>query len=912
MRDLPAPDADREREDTRKRESPDLAGGVPDGLSAREAARLLGVHERTVRRAIGSGELTATKQGGSFHITTKDLERYRQRRAVPLRRGGMTRLHAMPASPTSFIGREDLVAEVTVLLRRHDVRLVTLTGPGGTGKTRLALRVAMNCVAGFADGVAFVPLAPVHQSDLVVPTIAQVLGVRETEDQSPRERLYTFLRDQELLLVLDNLEQIPEAAPELGELLTTSPRLTILATSRAPLRLAGERVYPVPPLTLPTRRATLAGASELPPVDALARTEAVQLFVERAAAASGAFELTEGNAAAVAAICKRVDGLPLAIELAAARSRVLMPADLLSRLSPQLPLLAGGPADQPPRLRSMTDAIAWSYELLAPAEQNLFRRLAVFVDGFSLEAAEDVGGRYAEGGRGGSLRSRGEEGGEEADDFVPRAAFPLPPSGRAAAAPLSAAPPFSVAPLSVLDTLTALIDQSLVQRVAGPSDATRFSMLETVREFGLERLAGSGEAALIRDAHADWCIALAERAEPELAGPQQEAWFDRLEAEQPNARAALGWLRERGDAERGLRLASRLSWFWSSRGYLREARTWLEAFLGMPTSAATRGSGLLQTATILQWQGDDEGAKALDEEALNIFRELEDPLHVAYAQRGLASIAIDRGDCEQATALLAESSEVLRSAGTAWDRPFALYLDGRLAAAAGKSAEAAAHFAEAAAGFRGVGDYGYVAAALAQQGAAAMRGGEWQAARTAYAASLLLARERNEQTWVAASLVGAARLAHTRGGDSTAAARLLGAAAAIREAFGEREQPDDRLADAVRSTLGEEAFVEQWHRGVNQHEMQAIAEARAILTGSTRRSRSARREPLRQSLPLTAREREVLRLVVDGLSDKEIAASLGIAHATASDHVAAIRVKLGVPSRAAASVVAVRSGLLSS
>ena len=446
MRDQPARDADRQGEQTRKRGSPELSGGVPGTLSAQEAARLLGIHERTVRRAIASGELAATKQGGSFHIRRDDLERYRQRRARPPR-GDVTRRsqgHALPASPTSFIGREDVVAEVAALLRRHDVRLVTLTGPGGTGKTRLALRVAAQWAAGFDDGVAFVPLASVHQANLVLPTIAQVLGVRETEDQPADARLLSFLCDRELLLVLDNLEQIPDASPALGDLLGACPRLTIFATSRAPLRLAGERVFPVPPLALPTRGTKVCGPSELPPLDQLARTEAVQLFVERATAASGDFDLTAGNAPAVAAICERVDGLPLAIELAAARSRVLMPSDLLARLSPQLPLLAGGPADQPPRLRSMNDAIAWSYDLLTPAEQRLFRRLAVFVGGFGLEAAEGVGGAALRGaaasGLGGATARglRGDERGEE-DERTPRPSSvassplersdpPLPPS----------------------------------------------------------------------------------------------------------------------------------------------------------------------------------------------------------------------------------------------------------------------------------------------------------------------------------------------------------------------------------------------------------------------------------------------------------------------------------------------------
>ena len=861
MSDQPARDVYGHWGQTRNRDGPEQTESVPGTLSAQEAARLLGVHERTVRRAIGRGELSATKQGGSFHINAEELERYRQYRARPLRHHIATRLHALPESPTSFVGRNDLVAEVVARLRGHDVRLVTLTGPGGTGKTRLALRVAATCAAHFANGAAFVSLAPVHEAELVVPTIAQVLGVRETEDQSPKERLHTFLRDRELLLVLDNLEQVLEAGPALGQLLATCPRLTILATSRAPLRLGSERVYHVPPLALPLRRTAVGGATELPSYEQLVRTEAIQLFVERATAASGDFGLTSENADDVAAICERVNGLPLAIELAAARSRVLMPADLLARLSPQLPLLTGGPADQPPRLRSMADAIAWSHDLLTRSEQALFRRLAIFVGGFGLEAAEAVGGRCN----------------------------PPPPS--------------------ILETLTALVDQSLVQRSTGPGHETRFSLLEPVREFGLERLAASGEEAPVRDAHANWCLAFAERAQPELAGPQQEAWFDRLEAEHPNMRAALGWLRERGDAERGLLLASKLSWFWSSRGYLREARAWFDQFLTMPTSATTRGIGLLEAVTILQWQGDDERALVLNEEAIRIFRELGDERNSAAALRSRASIAIDRGDHEQAAALLAESSEVLLSIGIPWDRPFALYLAGRVAAVAGKNLEAMSRFAEAAAAFREVGDFSYVAAALARQGAAAIGSGDLLAARAAYATALELAHERNEPVLVALSLAGAAHLAHAAG-EPAAAARLLGAAAAIREMIGERTEPDAAPTDAIQNALGEKRYAEEWRLGMELPVMAVIAEARAILTGSIRRARSSRRERSRQSLPLTAREREVLRLVVDGLSDKEIAAVLAISHSTASDHVASIRAKLGVPSRAAASALAVRSGLL--
>ena len=526
----------------------------------------------------------------------------------------------------------------------------------------------------------------------------------------------------------------------------------------------------------------------------------------------------------MAAICERVDGLPLAIELAAARSRVLMPADLLARLSPQLPLLVGGPADQPPRLRSMADAIAWSHDLLTSAEQTLFRRLAVFVGGFTLEAAEGGGGGFASGGvaslRGCRLTPQGvspsAQGGKEHDErLVP---FPLSPRSRHPLRERSdRAPPERSGTPSILDVLTALVDQSLVQRVPGPGQETRFSMLETVREFGLERLAASGEEALVRDAHADWCLAFAERAEPELAGPRQEVWFDRLEAEHPNMRAALTWLRERGDAERGLRLASKLSWFWSSRGYLREARAWFDEFLGMPTSAPTRG-GLLEAATILQWQGEDERALILNEEALHIFRELGDERHAACPTQR-ASIAIDRGDHEQAAALLAESSEVLQAVGTSWDRPFALYLAGRVAAVAGKSAEAAARFAEAAAGLpRGR------RPELRRGGTGAAGGGGDSAAATPAPLAPSMPRHWSWPT-SGTSRSGWRRRWRARltsrmpAVDPAAAARLLGAAAAIRETIGEREEPDGALIDAVRTALGEERFAAEWRQGMNQPEI---------------------------------------------------------------------------------------------
>jgi non-specific serine/threonine protein kinase len=720
------------------------------------------------------------------------------------------------------------------------------------------LRVADEMAQEFPAGVAFVPLAPVRSAELVLPTIAQVLGVQTRDDQPIETQLRIALRDRELLLLLDNLEQVTAVAPALADLLDACPRLTMLVTSRKAVHLSGEQVYPVPALTLPSGSVSLGGTRDLPPLNQLAAVDAIRLFLERAAAAAS-FVLTPENAPAVVTICERLEGWPLAIELAAVRTRVLSAEDLLGRLSPQLALLSGGPADQPARLQTMRGAIAWSYDLLSPAEQTLFRRLAVFVGGFTLDAAEAVGGRCAQ------------------------------------------------APPSVLELLTALVDQNLVQRVPGPGHETRFGMLEPVREFGLERLRESWEEASVRNAHTAWCLAFAERADPELAGPDQHAWFDRLEAELPNMRAALSWLQDRGDAERGLRLASSLSWFWSSRGYLREARAWLDAFLGMPTSAPTRGLGLMEAATILQWQGDDDRALVLIAEALRIFRELGDERNAAYALRGRASIAIDRGDHEQAAVFLAESSQVLQSAGTAWDGAFAIYLAGRLAAATGQSTEAGARSAEAAAAFDAIGDRGYVAAALGYQGAASLRQGDLATARAAYAQSLQLARELNEQSWVAWALAGGGHLAHLAG-DSATAARLLGAATAIAEATGERERPDAALIDAVRSTLGADRFAREWQHGVRLSEPQVIAEAQAVF------SRDDRQLPWPEGWsmppPLTGREREVLRLLVTGLSDKEIAVALGITRPTASRHVAAIRRKLGVPSRTAAAALAVQTGLL--
>ncbi|MGH8574559.1 MAG: ATP-binding protein, partial [Gammaproteobacteria bacterium] len=356
------------------------------------------------------------------------------------------------------------------------------------------------------DGAAFVPLATVRDPDYVLTAIAAAIGVRENGDRPFDERLAVLLRDRTLLLVVDNVEHLPTAALQIAALLAACPGLTMLATSRAPLLVSGERTLDVPPLTLPPD----ADDGPTPRPDEVLRAEAVRLFVERAQAVRADFALTETNASAVAAICRRLDGLPLAIELAAARVRMLPPHALLGRLSRRLPLLTGGAHDAPGRHRTMRDAIAWSYDLLADSERALFRRLSIFAGAFTLESAEMVAGR-------------GEQGAPDA-------------------------------PLETLDGVALLVDKSLLRQEAGPDDEPTFVLLETIREFGREQLVESGESEAIGRRHAAWYLRLAERAAPELFGPEQRRWAERLDREHANLRAALTWLLDQGDAPRLVRL----------------------------------------------------------------------------------------------------------------------------------------------------------------------------------------------------------------------------------------------------------------------------------------------------------------------------------------------------------------------
>jgi predicted ATPase/DNA-binding XRE family transcriptional regulator len=437
--------------------------------------------------------------------------------------------YTLPHPPTPIVGRLKETAAATALILDPDVRLLTLTGPGGVGKTRLALEVAFRVLDAVPDGAVFVDLAPVRDAELVLSAIAQALGVQVSPGLSLREAVYAELQGKRLLSILDNFEHVPAAAVAVADLLAACPTVTVLVTSRTPLRIRAEREYAVGPLVLPDP--DRPGA-----LDELAQVPAVALFVSRAEAADRRFALNPGNARDVAEIVLRLDGLPLAIELAANRMKILSPAALLARMEQRLPLLTRGAHDLPIRQQAMRATLDWSHDLLSREERRLFRRLAVFAGGCTVDAAEWVA----------DATCQGADGAETAK------------AGRRATGPL------------VIDLLADLVDKSLLLTQDDLGDDHRFGMLETIREYGLERLEEAGEELDVRRSHALWCLDLAERAEPELIGADQQRWHDRLGIEHDNLRAALGWAIAERDADVALRFGGALYRFWANQGHSEE------------------------------------------------------------------------------------------------------------------------------------------------------------------------------------------------------------------------------------------------------------------------------------------------------------------------------------------------------
>jgi predicted ATPase/transcriptional regulator with XRE-family HTH domain len=703
----------------------------------------------------------------------------------------------LPAQLTLLLGRDEISHSLTAFVRRADVRLVTLTGPGGIGKTRLAMQVAVSLLGDFANGVWFVRLSRLTDPNLVIPTIAQTLGLKEMGGQAIAAALRIHLREQCLLLVLDNCEHVAAAAPDIADLLATCPTIKALTTSRAALRLRGEREYPIPPLDVPPG-APGSGAALTP--ERLAEYPAVALFVERARAAKPDFALTAGNAAAVAEICARLDGLPLAIELAAARVKLLPPSALLTQLQRDLGFLAGGARDLDERQQAMRGAIAWSERLLSGAEQALFRRLAAFAGGCALEAAQAV-----------------------------------------CAAPVGAEPLGA----DLFDGLGALVDQNLIFQREEDGEP-RFGMLHVIREYALERLEASGEAEALRRAHAAYMLALAERAGPELTGPEAVAWLGRMEREHDNLRAALGWARERGEVATGLRLVASVFRFWMARGHLREGRTWVEGLLkqGEDTAAADSGEArtraLFAAGTLALYQGDKTAAETWLEQAAARGRAEGDLGTAANALSSLGVVAMQQGHLEQAGARLDESLTLARAVGERRGIAVVLTNLGIVVYLQHDLSRAADCFSEALAVARQLGDRDLIATSLANLSAVALQRGEVPKAEALGREALALYRELSDPRRCAVGLEGLASSAGMAGLGARAA-RLLGAAMTVREALG-APLPAHELADVEqfvavgRTKLGEEQWALALTAGRALSLRDAIAEAldEAVERGDSR------------------------------------------------------------------------------
>ncbi|HET7093306.1 MAG TPA: tetratricopeptide repeat protein, partial [Thermomicrobiales bacterium] len=600
------------------------------------------------------------------------------------------------------------------LLRDEATRLLTLTGPGGVGKTRLALQAAADVLDEFPGGVYLVELAPLTDAALVPAAIAAALGVREEGGQPLLERIVAELADKRLLLLLDNAEHLPDAAPIVADLIARCPCLTILATSRAPLRLRAERELPVPPLALPGKRAVRDAA-------ALSQYDAVRLFIERAVAAKPDFAVTNETAPAVAEFCARLDGLPLAIELAAARTRALAPRALLERLDRRLKVLTGGPRDAPARQRTLRDAIAWSHDLLEPAQRTLFRRLAVFAGGFDLATAERI-----------------------AD-----------PDGD----------------LDCFGGVSELVEDSLLRPLDGDGEP-RFAMLETVREFGLEQLETAGEAEAIRRAHAAAYADLAAGAAPKLAGSEQAVWFDRLAADHGNLRAACDWLLAT-DPAAALRLAADLGDFWLAGAHYGEGRRRLEQALaaeGGP-AGADQARALAAAGSLARMQSDGPAATDLLEQALALQESLADRRGAIQSLVLLGHVAVRQGDFPQAGRRFDAARERAEAIGDRATLASALGNLGIVADYQGEFAVAAERYEAALALFRELGDTRRIAAALDNLGILARVRGDLAAA-TAWHEEALRVRQELDDPWgVASSLNSLGTVAHVQGDLDRAAAR---------------------------------------------------------------------------------------------------------------------------------------------